>query len=157
MKVKELYKEKIENSKYEIVGCTVNNEYQNIEYDVNENDKVELIDVSQKEGMKIYRRTLLYVLGKAVKELYPKAMFSIEYQLLDSMFCEIQNMEITEEIINNISNKMREIINKKLPIEKVVMTRKEAEEFYEKNNSTRGKVQLELKSNEKIELYFCED
>ena len=157
MKVKELYKEKIENSKYEIVGCTVNNEYQNIEYEVNENDKVELIDVSQKEGMKIYRRTLLYVLGKAVKELYPEAKFSIEYQLLDSMFCEIQNMEITDEIINNISNKMREIINKKLPIEKVVMTRKEAEEFYKKNNSTRGKIQLDLESNEKIELYFCED
>ena len=157
MKVKELYKDQIENSKYEIVGCTVNNEYQSIEYDVGENDKVELIDISQKEGMKIYRRTLLYVMGKAVKELYPKAMLSINYQLLDSMFCEIENMEITDKVIDDISNKMRDIINKKLPIRKVVMTRKEAEEFYEKNNVSRGKVQLELKLNENIELYFCED
>ena len=157
MKVKELYKDKIENSKYEIMGCKVNNEYQSIEYEVNENDKVELIDVSQKEGMKIYRRTLLYVMGKAVSELYPEAVLSIDYQLLDSMFCEIENMNITEEIIENISTRMREIINKDLPIKRVVMTREEAKKFYENTNNKNGVVQLELEENNNIELFFCEN
>lgn len=157
MKVKELLKEQIENSKYEIMGCTVNNEYQSIEYDVKDNDEVKLVDVSQKEGMKIYRRTLLYVMSKAVKELYPEAVLSINYQLLDSMFCEIENMDITEEMVEAISKKMREIINKNIPIEKVIMTREEAEKLLKKNNDDRGKIQLELESNKSIELYFCED
>ena len=157
IKVKDLLKEEIENSKYEIMGCKINNKYETIEYEINKDCNVDLIDVSQNEGSKIYRRTLLYVMGKAIKELYPNAWLTINYQLLDSMFCEISNMEVTQEVIEKVSAKMREIVNKKLPIKRVVMTRKEAEDFYKKNDSARGKIQLELKDNKQIELYFCED
>ena len=157
IKIKDLLKEEIQNSKYEIMGCKVNNQYQTIEYEINEDCRIEFIDVSKNEGVKIYRRTLLYIMGKAIKELYPNAWLTINYQLLDSMFCEISNMEVTDEVIEKISVKMREIINKNLPIKRVVMTREEAEEFYEKNDCARGKIQLELKNNNQIELYFCEE
>ena len=156
IKIKDLLKQEIENSKYEIMGCKVNNKYQTIEYEINEDCNVEFIDVSQKEGMKIYRRTLLYVMGKAISELYSDAGLTINYQLLDSMFCEMSNVEVTQEVIEQISSKMKEIINKKLPIEKVILTRQESEKLYKENDSMRGKIQLELQKNDKIELYFCE-
>ena len=68
IKIEELLKEEIKNSKYQVVGCIFNNEYQNLEYEVKKDGKVELIDTFSKEGMKIYARTLVYIMGKAFEK-----------------------------------------------------------------------------------------
>ena len=43
----------------------------NLNYKIATDGKVELIDISSKEGMKIYRRTLIYILGKAFEKICP--------------------------------------------------------------------------------------
>lgn len=153
--VKELLKEEIKNSIYTVVGCKVNNEYQNLEFELNQDSKVELIDTATKEGMKIYRKSLLFVMGMAFEELYPEALITVNYQLYNSMFCEIDNMTVTKEIIQNVYNKMKEIINENVPIQKKIMTRQEAEEFYKNTGTLKGKLQLDLKTNKQIYMYFC--
>ena len=157
IKIKDLLKQEIENNKYSVMGCIVNNEYKDLDYELNKDSKIELIDMSSKEGMKIYRRTLIYVMGKAFSETYPDALLTVNYQLAHAMFCEIDNMHVTEEILENVSKKMKEIINKNLLIEKRVMTREVAQKFYDDTNTIRGKLQLDLKENKEITMYFCED
>ena len=157
IKVKDLFKEEIANNKYSVLGCIVNNEYQTLNYELKEDATVELIDMSQKEGMKIYRRTLLYIMGKAFSETYPEALITVNYQLAHAMFCEIDNMETTQEIIDNVSKKMQEIIQKDLNIEIRTMTRAEAEKFYQDTKTVRGRLQLDVENHEEIKMYFCED
>lgn len=91
-KIKEVLKEEIETSKYNIMGALVNNEYQNIEYELKEDAHIKLLDMSDKEGMKIYRRTLIFIMGMAFSKIYPEALLTVNYQLSHSMFCEIENM-----------------------------------------------------------------
>ena len=155
--VKDLFAEEIANSKYNVLGCLVNNEYQTLNYELNQDSTIEFIDMSHKEGMKIYRRSLLYILGKAFGEVYPEALLSVNYQLVNSMFCEVDNMETTDEMIEKVSEKMREIVEKNLNIEKRVMNREEATKFFEETKTIRGRLQLDLKENDKISMYFCED
>ena len=157
IKVEELLKEEIENSKYKVVGCIFNNEYQNLEYEVKNDGNIELIDTFSKEGMKIYIRTLVYIMGKAFEKLYPKEKLTVEYQLGHAMFCTCDNIRITEEFIKNMTTEIQEIINKDLKIEKVTMTRKEAKEFYEKTNASKGRLQYDLTDNKEIYMYYCED
>lgn len=71
-------------------------------------------------------------MAKAFSELYPKALLTVDYQLSNSMFFEIDNMKVTDEMLEAITNKMNEIVQKDLPIEKVIMSKEEANEFYEK-------------------------
>ena len=52
---------------------------------------------------------------------------------------------------------MQEIISKNLPIKKVIMDKEEAKEFYEKENSIRGRLQVRNKEKETVSLYFCEE
>lgn len=156
IKVRDLLKDEIKNNKYSVMGCIVNNEYQNLDFELNKDSNIKLIDMLDKEGMKIYRRTLIYVMCKAFSEVYPEAYLTVNYQLAHAMFCEIDNMKITDEMIKNISNKMKEIIEKDLKIEKKVMNRDEAEQFYEQTKTTRGKLQFDLESNNQISMYFCD-
>lgn len=156
-KIIDIFKEEIENSNKRILGCSVNNEIKSLDYTIKDNSKIEFIDYSSKDGRRIYRRGLLYIMGMAFNELYPQALLTVDYQLSNSMLCEIDNMEVTEEMIANVKQKMFEIIDKDLTIKKVCMTRKDAEKFYERERTLRGILQLDLKTKEEIMLYYCED
>ena len=155
--VQELLKQEIQSSKYKVVGCIFNNEYQNLEYEIQTDGKLELIDTFSKEGMKIYVRTLVYIMGKAFEKLYPNEKMTVEYQLGNAMFCTCDNLEITQEFMDNMTQEIQKIIDQDLEIKKVTMTRKEAEEFYQKTNASKGRLQFDLKDNQKIYMYYCED
>ena len=126
IKIEELLKKEIDNSKYKVVGCIFNNEYQNLEYEIKNDGKVDLIDTFSKEGMKIYVRTLVYIMGKAFEKIYPSEKLTVEYQLGNAMFCTIDNMKITEEFIEKMTEEIKKIISEDLKIKKVIMTREEA-------------------------------
>ena len=44
------------------------------------NDKVELIDIKTEAGMRIYRKGLLFVLNKAFYDIYPSGKIYVNYQ-----------------------------------------------------------------------------
>lgn len=156
LKVSQAFKDEIEKNKYEVIGCLYNNEYRNLETEIEEGAKIELIDIASKEGMKIYRRTLVYIMAKAFESLYPKEKIMVEYQLGNAMFCKTETIPITEEFINSLKEKMQEIIDKDLKITKVEMTRKEAEKFYKENDTSKGRLQFNFEDNKIVYMYYCE-
>ena len=157
IKISELLKEEIQGSEHPVVGVKFNNEYQNLDYEITEEGNVELINISQKEGMKIYRRTLVYIMGKAFEKLYPKCKIKVNYQLDNAMYCNSEDIEATDDFINKIKSEMSEIINSNLKIDKIQLTREEAERFYEENHTSKGRLQVDFKENENIYMYKCED
>lgn len=128
-KISDALKEQIKKSKYAVVGAKFNNEYKDLSYELDKDGTVELVDISMKEGTKIYRRTLIYIMGMAFSRVCPEALITVDYQLSNEMFCEVDNMEVTKELIQAVRDEMIEIINKNLAIEKRRMNRKEAEKF----------------------------
>lgn len=155
--IEEALKEEIEKSEVPVIGAKFNNEYQRLDYEIKEDGEVALVNIASEGGMKIYRRTLIYIMAKAFDKLYKDAKLRVNYQLANSMFCSIDNMEVTGEILTNVENEMRSIIAKNLPIIQKKLTRKEAEELYEKEDSSRGRLQLDLENNEFINMYYCEN
>lgn len=152
----DLFKETIEE-KQNIIACMVNNEVKPLNYILKENDEVELLDTTSRDGARIYTRGLLFIMAKAFNELYPQIQLTVNYQLSSSMFCEIENAIVTEEMMQNVKNKMQEIIDKNLEIKKVEMSKEEAKVFIEKENTGIGKIQLENKQKDEVSFYFCED
>ena len=156
-KVIDLFKDNIKFSKNNIIACRCNNEIKSLEYEIKEGDKVDLIDITEKDGMRIYVRGILFIMAMAFDKLYPEAKISVNYQLSNAMFCETENLPITDVIIKKVKDEMASIIEKNLPIKKVIMNKKEAEEFYAKENTLRGRLQVENKEKDTVSLYFCED
>ena len=155
--IQEVLKEEIEKNEFKVIGAKFNNEYKRLDYVITENGIVSLVDISSKGGMRIYRRTLIYIMAKAFEELYEDVKIRVNYQLSNAMFCTVENMEITDEMLKNVENKMKEIVSKNLPIQKKVFSRQEAEELYKKEDSSKGRLQLDLETNKTIDMYYCED
>lgn len=95
-------------------------------------------------------------MGKAFSECYPKALLTVNYQLHNSMFCQIDNMKVSDEMIDNVREKMKEIIKADLPITKTVMSVEEAKAFYTHSKSANGRFQINNHAKE-VSLYFCGD
>lgn len=155
--IQELLKEEIRNSEYPVIGAIFNHEYVNLGYSIKQEGEIKLIDISSKEGTKIYRRTIIYMLGKALEKVCPNKKMIVNYQLPNSMFCEIEDVPITEELIQKLNEEMHEIARADLPIQQVIMTREQAEAFYQKDDTSKGRLQLDLPENKEIFMYYCED
>lgn len=152
----EAFKEEI-NEKENVIAGMINNEVKPLNYVLKENDNVELLDTSTRDGARIYTRGLLFIMAKAFKELYPQIKLTVNFQLSSSMFCEVENEIVTNEMIENVKAKMEEIIAKNLLIEKKELSKKEASEFIKKENTQIGEIQLENKDKKEVSLYFCEE
>ena len=138
----------------EIIAARFNNEVVSLDKEIDKDGKIEFINMQNRDGRYIYIRGALYIASMAISELYPEALLTVNYQLSNAMYCQIDNMEITEEMIVKIKNRMQEIIAENLPIKKVVMTKEEAEKFYEEQPTLKGRLQTDV-NKERISLYFC--
>lgn len=154
--VLEVFKETIEEKK-NIIACMIDNEVKPLNYTLKENDEVELLDTSSRDGARIYTRGLLFIMAMAFHKLYPEILLTVNYQLSSSMFCEIENNTVTKEMIEEVRKEMQTIIEQNLPIKKVEMKKEEAIEFIKKENTGIGKLQLENKEKDEVSFYFCEN
>lgn len=139
-----------------VIAARYNNSVVSLNHKINKDGNIVFVTRDQKDGRVIYIRGLLYLMSKVFHDLYPSAHLTINYQLTNAMFCEIGNMEISQEIISNVKSKMIELVNMNLEIRKVEMTPDEAKEFYDKEGSVRGKLQYAT-NKERVSLYYCED
>ena len=153
--IREAFKEQIKNSG-EIIAARYNNEIASLKQIIDKDGEISFIDRQDRDGRIIYIRGLLYIASKAFYEVYPMAMLTINYQLSNAMFVTIDNFIITDDVINNIKLKMQEIIDRDLDIRKLMMTPTEADMFYEKEKSLRGRLQADIEKD-KVSLYYCED
>ena len=138
------------------IAAIYDNEVASLKHIIKRDGEIKFIDRTDKEGKQVYIRGLLYLMSKAFYDVCPKALLTVNYQLANSMFCEIDNMEVTEELIAQVKARMDELVKLDLPIVKKIMTMEEAEEFYKKEGTVRGKLQVNA-DKDKVSLYYCED
>ncbi|MBR1653863.1 MAG: nucleoside kinase [Clostridia bacterium] len=146
-----------EINRTDAIAARFNNEVKSLNYKLKENGTLDLIDISNKDGIRIYRKGLLFVIGMAIEQLYPKAKMMVNYQLSNSLLCEFEDMPVTDEMIDAINKKVAEIVEADLPIEKKSMTKQEAELFYKDKDTIKGRLQLDLKTKKQVSLYWCND
>ncbi|HEU64958.1 MAG TPA: threonine--tRNA ligase [Chlamydiae bacterium] len=108
------------------------------EYDLikklNNNDKVEFLSFTQREGKDIFWHSSAHVLAQAVLRLYPNAKPTIGPPIENGFFYDFADLEITEEDLNKIEKEVKKIIAENLkPIRVEFKNKTEAKEAFEKN------------------------
>ena len=153
----EAFKKEIENSKLkDIIAARFNNTIESLNLPIKKDGEIAFINREDKDGRIIYIRGLLFIMSMAFSEVYPKALLTVNYQLSNAMFSSVDNMEVTDEMIKKVKQRMQEIIDEDIPIRKIMMTQKEAEEFYKREETIKGRLQTDI-DKEKVSLYFCKD
>jgi len=104
-------------------------------YRLTGNEKeVVLLDFNSEIGRETYWHTTSHIMAQAVKELFPQFKVTIGPAIENGFYYDFDTngYNFTEEDLRNIENKMREIIKRSLPIERIELPKGEAIEYFKK-------------------------
>ena len=94
-----------------LVAVKVNNIPVDLSYQIKENTKLDLIDISSAAGLSILRHSISHVMAQAVQEVFPGAKVSIGPSIEDGFYYDFEYKEpFTLEDFPKIEKKMKEII-----------------------------------------------
>lgn len=133
LEIKDDFQVELENP---ILGALVNNKVKELSFVFVKNKKVEFIDYSHPDGMRLYVRSLFFVLFAAVREVFPHVKLKMMHGISRGYYCELAGLErpITETDIIALKSKMHLITESDIPFEKVGLPTEEAVEICKKQN-----------------------
>ena len=115
------------------LAAYVNNRIKELNYRIYKPVTVRFIDITSFEGIRVYQRTISFILQKAVRELFPDRTLYIRHSLgASGFYCEISGFgPIPAEHLDAIKARMRGIIDRNLPIQGVKILTDTARKIYE--------------------------
>lgn len=112
---------------YGPVSAKVNNKVEGLDFRVYHDKDVKFLDLHSSSGLRAYTRTLFFILCKAASELYPGKKIVIDIPVSNGYYCDLQlGRAMTDDDVERISRRMKEIIDAKIPIARHECTAEEA-------------------------------
>lgn len=141
----------------EIIAALVNNRLVSLETKMTRSGNVEFLDATNPLGNRTYVRGLYFLFIKAVKDVL-NCDVKIMHLVGDGVYCEIlTNNLISEVTVEKIKLKMRDLVEEKLPITKITVSRLDAIDYFTKVNQPDKAESLRFISNSSISLYKLDD
>lgn len=151
-------------NRHRTLGALVNNQLQDLQYVIMAPLRVNFIDATTLDGYSIYSRSLIFVLYRAIKLLFPKKKFRTEYFISNGIFCRLANKgaRLTPETVRQLKEKMQEIVNNDTPIVRKDIPTDEAVRIFRRKGlkdktdllETRGKLYTSLYHIGNLSDYF---
>lgn len=137
-----------------IVLARVNGKLCELSSTIEEDSTLEVVDIKDKFGMMTYIRTLQFVLIKSTLEIFKEAKITIGHSLSKGLFGEIyKESKLDVDDIYLIKEKMKEIIEKDIIINKKCFSREEAIKIFEDYEMWDKVRLLSSIDQDKVNLY----
>lgn len=123
---------------YQVVAARVNNKIESLNYCLYRNKTIEFVDLSCESGMRVYVRSLVFVLFKAIVDLIPNGRLRVEHPVSKGYYCEItaNGEKISFEQLAAIKIRMKEIIEQNIRFVSEDKPTSEVIEVFAKHNRT---------------------
>ncbi len=134
---KELAEQFKDKCKERILAVSIDNEIRELCYEVEENSKVEFLDETSDEGQRIYTKSMLFIMIKAIYDLYGKdRTVIVEHRISKSVYCEFEDrgIDVTKKMCQDIENRMKELSDLDIPIERLQLSVKKVKELFNNLN-----------------------
>ena len=104
------------------VTARVNNKSESLLFRIYNTCDVEFVDITDASGMRAYERSLIFVLYKAVNELFPGNTLRVEHSISNGKYCLLGDTKkpIDPTVVETIRARMQEIIDRDLPFEQKI-------------------------------------
>ncbi len=160
--VRELLPEKTE-ADLPVIAVKFNNKVASLDRPVDRDGQVECVDMSSRDGALIYRRSLTFLLIRAIADLFPDLKVYINHSLNRGYYGEVFNEILGEEKpqvlvesdIRRIKQHMTELVKEDIPFERNEVPIPEAMKMFA-DAGLHDKVELlRYREDEQISVYRC--
>jgi len=115
-------------TRFPVVAALVEDELEELTYRVSHDVDAVPVDTRSTDGLRIYQRSMLFVMLVAARELYPEAQIIVDHSVtLGGFYCQVRGRErFSPDELQAISSRMRAIVAADEPIERTVVPTAEA-------------------------------
>ncbi len=122
----------IEDEKAPIVGGILNGELRELSYPVEKDATVKPVTMATADGMRIYRRSLTFLLAAAFEELFPEARLTVDHSVSSGgYYCQLSHhAPLKPKQLKQIEARMRQWVDADEPIIKCQIPIEQARKHY---------------------------
>ncbi len=143
---------------YDILVAKVDNDITELCEPITKRCNIEFYDRSSTLGYNVYSSSAIFMLTLAVKHLYGEEIqVFVDHSIDLGVFCRIEGMEMTDEIVAAIDNEMHQICKDDYLYKKMSVSRVDAIQYYKKKKRFDKVRALKYISNTYVNLYRLDD
>ena len=118
---------------YRFLAAYVNNRIKELNFRIYTPSTVRFIDMTSFEGIRVYQRTISFILQKAVHDLFPNNTLHIRHSMgASGFYCEISGLDpLPEQHLEAIREQMQKLIGQDIPIRSGKMLTSTVRKIYE--------------------------
>lgn len=126
-----------------IVGAVVNGELRELTYPIQIDSKVTPVTMATADGMRIYRRSLTFLLEASFKRLFPGVVMIIDHSVaFGGYYCQVSGRPpMSFKELEELEADMNQIVQLDLPFERQIVPIQEALDYF-RNEGEEDKVNL---------------
>ncbi len=136
------------------VAGKINGELVAKEEEVSEGDEIEIVTEDSDEYIEVLRHSAAHVFAQALERIYgDQVKLTIGPWTDEGFYYDIEGLELEQEDFEQIEEEMEKIVEEDLPIEREMLSREEAEEFFEDNEYKRQILEEEAGEGDEVSFY----
>lgn len=117
-----------------IVAGMVNNEIRELTYPITEKCDISFVDMTTDDGIRIYQRSLIFLLVKAFTDIFPDKEIAVCHSVSRGLFFEPVDLELSKEDVERIEKKMKSLVERDIPFRKETLPTEKAKERFLRDN-----------------------
>jgi threonyl-tRNA synthetase len=138
---------------------SIDGELKDLSYVIDKNCSIKIFTSKDKEGLETIRHDTAHITAMAVQELFPGTQVTIGPVIENGFYYDFSRKEpFTEEDLDKIEDKMREIVDKDVPTTRQVWSRDKAiSHFKKKGEIYKAEIIESIPQGEDVSIYFHGD
>jgi uridine kinase len=142
-----------------IVGAIVNGELRELSYPIEVDARVRPVTMSDADGARIYRRSLIFLIEAAFTDLYPSSSLSIDHSISSGgFFCQVIDQQtLGIEELRALEEHMGELVKADLSIERQTVPLAEAVKYFQQRGEEEKVRLLKYRTKDHLVLYRLGD
>ena len=145
----------VEDDTDDILAVVVNNEVKFQEFELKRDSQIGFVKIDSDDGYRVYSKSLKFILYMALTELYGNKKVDFLSTINRNQYFVVNDLDLTEDVIAKLKEKMVEIIDADYPITKEAMSVDEAIEYYKLSNDTDKINNMANRLKSYTNMYFC--
>ena len=142
-----------DNNEYKILAVKINNEIISLDMKCNNDCTIELINVLDENGYKMYQSALKFIFVSAVKDVLPGADVIFEHSVPKGILAKVDGVLVQNVNVSQIKGKMASIISQDIPFEKLNIYKNEAIKYFKSHGENEKAKNIYNKSFDIVNLY----
>lgn len=156
-KIEELVKGQKGKMGSTIVAALVNNEIRELTFPIEQDCNISFVDLSSEDGIRIYARSLKFLLIKALHDIFPEKEIQIRHSVSRGIFFEVLGGEVTAVDVEKIEKRMWELVEANKKFMKVIVSIDDARKIFLKRGREDRYRAIENREKDYVTLYILDD